>query len=391
MTIKNLKKFLKDKYPHIFRSLSMYEFKGCKIAIDCSDLAYRYWSPQQGIVIKKMNNPLDEVPIGDIENSWLNQIWSLLSKFIQINITPVMIFDGTPPEEKIRVIEARRVEKDNKRIELQRFEKELSEIPIQMRTQKQLDTLKEMKVNFNLLSSDQFNLLKIFLNGLGLPVLQAKNEAEELCCTLCREGYVTGVYCEDSDCLAHLCPCWIFGKSKKKKFVKERNEYMEDFEFFLLRDVLNETGLSKESFIDLCIMSECDYNSNIYNFAIGGAYKALKEYKTIEGVMKSPKHSDKDFSILNYETCRKLFAKRTYSECCEKPDFNLTVDINCYTTYSQDYLFKCNMLHAIDLIRFVYPIYPKEANKLDFDIIYPVKSEELSMMKFEIDMSKLNL
>lgn len=395
MTIKGLKAFLKKKCDHIFRSLSMYNFKGCKISIDCSGLAYQYWGPQQRMVINKMTNPLDDIDMTQIENRWLNTIWSLLGKFIQLNIVPVMVFDGEPPPEKKSVIQMRSIEKQKKRDEIKEFKDKLNSSNFSLKTPQQhtqeLNEMKELYASLNLIGSDQFSLLKVFLNGLGIPVLQAKNEAEELCCTLCREGYVTAVYCEDSDCLAHLAPCWIYQKSEKKKYVKERNEYMEDFEFVLLRDVLHELNLSKESFIDLCIMAQCDYNSNVPNFAIGKSYTALKKYKSYDAVIKSKEHSNKDFSILNYESCKKLFAQRSYSDCCDRPDLELVIDRNCYKEYSQDYLFKCNMSHVIDVIRFIYPTYPIEAVKLDFDILCPLKGKESDKIRFEIDMSKLQI
>jgi len=392
MTIKGIKKLLKEKHGHIFRSLSMYKFKGCKIAIDCSDLAYTYWSPQQNIIISKMADPVDDDPTIHIETRFLNMIWGIMNKFINLNIVPVMVFDGKPPDEKKAVIEERSNNKKINKKKIEEYKAELRKIPQALRTTEQLDKLKTMLRSYNLLSENQYSLLKVFFNGLGIPVLQAKNEAEELCCTLCREGYVSAVYCGDSDCLAHLAPCWIFDKSDKKTYVAERNEYMEEFEFVLLKDVLKVLDLNKESFIDLCIMSGCDYNDNIPNVAAGNSYKKLKIYKSIEEVIKHSSYSKLDIDNLKYQGCRKLFAKRSYCECCDKPDYQLNIDRNCYNEYSHDYLFKCNMSHVIDVIRFVYPNYPMEAVKIDFDILFPEeKVEEASMVKFTIDMSKLQL
>ena len=391
MTIKGIKKLLKEKYPHIFRSLSMYKFKGSKIAIDCSDLTYTYWSPQQNMIINRMADPVDDDPISEIETRFINMIWGFMNKFINLNIVPVMVFDGKPPIEKKAVIEERSNEKKIKKDKLEQYKAELRNIPQPLRTTQQLDKLREMMRGYNLLSDNQYSLLKIFLNGLGIPVLQAKNEAEELCCTLCREGYVSAVYCADSDCLAHLAPCWIFDKSDKKSYVPERNEYMEEFEFILLKDVLKSLDLSKETFIDLCIMSGCDYNNNIPNIAAGKSFVQLKKHKSIEEVIKNSNYSKDQVEMLKYEQCRKMFANRSYSQCCDQPDYQLNIDKNCFNEYSHDYLFKCNMSHVIDILRFVYPNYPIDAVKIDFNILCHDKKEDIDMVKFSIDMSKLQL
>lgn len=376
MTIKGLKKYLQDKYSHIFKSVSMYKFKGCKIAIDVSGLAYAYWSPQQAAVVKSSHNIFEDLAVNQdpksseivrqIETNWLNSIWSLIKKLLLINITPVMVFDGTPPKEKGDVIKQRQSDKKDKKDKIDAYVADLLKLHPLMRTAEHMAKLKEMYTYYNLLSSDQFSLLKLFFNGLGLPVLQAKNEAEELCCTLCREGYVSAVFCEDVDCVAHLAPCWIYAKSKKKTLVKERNEYMEDFEFVLLKDILKVLKFTPETLIDFCIMCGCDYNSNIPNFAVASSFKALSQLNSIEAMMKSSKHSNKNFGILNYEECRNLFAKRSYAQCCDKIDNELIIDKSCISSYAEDYLFKCNMSHAIEVIKFVYDGMP-DSIKINFE------------------------
>ena len=386
MTIKGLKKLLKTKCPLVFKTLSMYRFKGSKIAIEVSGLAYSYWSPVQDNIIDAMKNPLLDIDMDKIISSWLNNMWSLLNKFLKLNITPVMVFDGKPPDEKKAVIEERQRKKKVSRDAIEVLKNKLESMDPFSRSPSDLNEIKKLYKSAGLLSAEHFSILKLFLNGLGLPVLQAKSEAEELCCTLCREGLVSAVYCDDSDCLAHLSPCWIFEKSAKKTYVKERSEYLEDFEFVLLDDVLQELNLTKDTFIDLCIMCGCDYNENVAQIAAGNSYKLLKEHENIEKVIDiyKTKNKNKDFTILKHEICRQRFAKRSYIECCELPPpvEKISIDKSCIETYSQDYLFKCNMSHLIPTIKYYYESFP-DPIKLDFNVLLGKNSEKEQNKKVE--------
>lgn len=357
MTIKNLKQFLKDKCGHVFKKTNIQTFKGYKIAIDVSGLAYKYWDPQQRNVIKRMNDPFGEIPISEIEHLWLQSIWTLINKFLKAGITPVMVFDGPPPKEKSNVINDRTSKKALAKSKVDEYKAKLLETPALFRSILDIQKLKDLMCGMSLLSTDNYQTLRLFFNGLGLPVLQAKNEAEELCCALCRDSLVAAVYCDDGDCLAHLTPCWIFGKSEGS---------IIEFEYILLDDVLKALKFTKEMFIDLCIMSGCDYNSNIKGLAIGNSYKKIKELGSIENYASSK--DAEDISILNHEICRNLFAKRDSKESCNG-DLLLNIDKNCVKEYSSDYLFKCQMSHVLVTLTELYSELPENKEKFEFLVL----------------------
>jgi len=394
MTIKDLKKYLEENYPHIFRKTSIYTFHKCKIAIDASGLAHNYWHPMQKTVIAKLTDPAEDLDIDQIVKLWLKNIWSLISKFLRMGITPIIVLDGAPPVEKSDVIKQRQDEKVAAKTAIDEFKDQMKSLDPLLRTSNHLTHIKKLYYGWKALTFEHMVKLKMFFMGLGLPVLQAKNEAEELCAELCRKGLVSAVYCEDSDSLAHLAPCWIYSKTTTKELIPERKEYIESFEYVLLEDVLDALGMTKETFVDFCIMCGCDYNKRIPQKGPSRSYELLTKYTSIDNL------PNLDISNLKHHDCRRLFANRDYSEICTKPDYTLEVDRGCIETYSKEYLSKCEMEYLVTELDFIYAAFPIESIKIDYKKLKPEKVEvNLGILDFQkinigqlsIDFNKLNI
>jgi len=379
MTIKALLKYLKDHHKHLFHKTNMYTFHKSKISIDVSGIAYSYWAVKQRHMTYKISNAAEEINLDELCDVWLKHIWTFISKLLRLGITPVMVFDGEPPAEKAEVMKMRSSKKKSGKEEISDFLEKMRKIDPLLRTSSDVEHLRSLYNKVTLLTGNHMAILKAFLNGLGLPVLQAKNEAEELCCLLCREGLVSAVYCEDSDCMAHLAPCWLFNKADTTEYVSERHERIEQFEYLLISEVLQELKLSESSFVDLCIMCGCDYNINIKNIGPDKSYKRLLKCGSIDNI------TDIDTSILNHNSCRKLFKKRKYEESCLTPDYELKVDVKCIDTYAKEYLEKCNMDAVFIDITFIYAAFPTETVKISLEN----KSPDLTITDINLHINNI--
>jgi hypothetical protein len=81
---------------------------------------------------------------------------------------------------------------------------------------------------------------------------------------LCIEGEVDGVISTDSDNLVYGCPVWIYS-------IKE-----EIVEYVCISDVIAALGIPFLLFQDLCIMSECDFNTGLRGIGCKKLFPALK-------------------------------------------------------------------------------------------------------------------
>ena len=134
-----------------------------------------------------------------------------------------------------------------------------------------------------------------------------------MCSDLCKRGIVDAVLSEDTDVLAYGAPLFLT-KIDTTADTCVRISYP---------DILSNLDLTKEQFLDICIMCGCDYNQNIPKIGSETAYKYIKKYGSIEGIEKNTSH---DTSILNYIRTRDIFLNYPHHELktvpyCGSPNF----------------------------------------------------------------------
>ncbi|GLU00184.1 hypothetical protein SLE2022_175670 [Rubroshorea leprosula] len=97
---------------------------------------------------------------------------------------------------------------------------------------------------------------KRLLRLMGVPVIDAPSEAEAQCAALCKLGKVYAVASGDTDSLTFGAPRFLrhlMDPSSRKVPVME----------FEVEKILEELNLTMDQFIDLCILSGCDYCESI--------------------------------------------------------------------------------------------------------------------------------
>lgn len=269
MGIKNLMKLIKDKSPNAITELDTSQFKNKKIAIDTSIILY-----QSVIAIKSKSNL-----VGPTGNSTSHILGILLKTlyYLKINIIPVHIFDGKPPELKMKVLEDRfkirqnaidkLIEIDDKEKDKEKDDKdELSDI----------DKLRLIKQSISI-SQDEMSEVKEIVKLLGVPYIEAPQEADSQCAYLSRNNLVDYVASEDMDILTFGC------KNLLKGFMK-RNMVNINLEM-----ILSEMEINMDQFIDLCILLGCDYTDSIDGVGLKKAYELIKKYKNIDMIITKEK------------------------------------------------------------------------------------------------------
>ena len=317
MGIKNLTKFIKQKFPSVLININIENLKYTKIAIDTSLYICKY---------KSLHG-----------ENWLASFISLICCLREQNIHPCFIFDGKAPTEKS-------LEKDKRKEARQKLEDTILQLEIDYEDylnngivsknlmqfytnhNKQNRMLGKNKINCDLLNtlierkkSQLFNisnediiLLKELFDNFGIQYIVAKTEAEKLCAKLCIDNVVQSVLSEDTDLIAYCTPCII-----TKLNIYTKTAVMIDI------DVLLKTfNYTKEQLLDFCILCGTDYNSNINKVGNVSAFKLINDHKNIESI-----DNKYDTSILNYTKVRNLFTN--FDDCdnidilhSTKPDYD---------------------------------------------------------------------
>ncbi len=353
MGIKNLHKLL-EKYAkecYTTKHLSEYSFK--KVAIDISLYLYKY---------KAIAGP-----------RWVESFIALVNSLRKNDIHCVFVYDGQAPVEKLEEQKRRRDSRENQSKKIEELERQISDFEkhgiigplIEELCERKVSSLFRQQVvkNYDIMiakdkvdkmksmlisiSPDDIKFTKDLFDVMKVPYIQAPREAENFCSHLAIYGKVDYVLSEDTDVLAYSTPIFLTK-------IDTLNDTVVEISY---EKILEQTEMTKETFTDLCIMCECDYNSNIYLIGPEKSYTMLKTYSNIERVLDylktiknkdgTPKYTDDMFEPLKHQRCRELFStneeevSNIYIPYCDIPNF---VDI-------QDFFFKHNIRYNVDKLK----------------------------------------
>ena len=254
MGIRGLTSLLKKNASGCVTETTLDHISGSKLAIDTSILLYKYSS----------SNRLENLHI----IGFLNKTILYLSK----GITPIYVFDGKPPVEKNKVINERR---ENKRKIYMRIE-ELEEDFKNNGGDWKLTKINELRSQIIKITPNIISDIKKLMDILGVPILDSTTDAEKTCAQLQMSGIVDYTVTDDTD-------AFTFNAKKVIKIKQNKDKIF----IWDLNIILKELDISYDSFVDLCILSGCDYCPTIQRVGPVTSYNLIKKYKNIEDILKN--------------------------------------------------------------------------------------------------------
>jgi len=366
MGIKGLNSFLKKKCPESYTTLSCSWFSGKRIAIDSNNLLFKLMARAHKEIVTKTDVSVMELDRDKIVRKWLYHVKNFVIELIRVGATPIFVFDGEYIAEKSKTQTKRRQNKQKQIDEMNALKEKILQIDELERTPAMIMELRKKMQNLGYITSEDKYRIQSILSSIGIPVLTAKGEGEELCAMLCIEGKVDAAYSKDTDMIALGCPLTITDTAGICY-----NEYTrrleESFECVLFNPILSSLQMEYEEFLDLCIMSGCDFNDNIPHVGIGKSFKILKECKSIDNLPDnlhvratcvrhdnckriSEEYEDQT-ECLNHNKCREIFKQSSSSNICQD---DIVLNIDTDLTYSRDRL---SMFGAEDWLNDIAPLY----------------------------------
>jgi flap endonuclease-1 len=289
MGIKNLTAFLKKHAPNSIKEIKITDLSNKIIVIDISILIYQH-------IIAIKGSGLD---LTNKEGIFTSHIQGIISKIIFLTsnkIKPIFVFDGKPSKLKEKTINLRTEAKCKAQEKINEVDEET-----QIKLSKQCVNIGPIEIDY----------AKQVIKLLGLPYIEADEEADPQCAFLVRNKIAHGVFTEDMDLLT-------FGSFRvyrnlstdKKKPIIEYN----------LKIILQELDINYPQFIDLCILFGCDYVDTIKGIGKVNAYKLIKEYKKIETILEEKKYQVPD--LFDYKSARDYFKNPTGKNLNEGTKWN---------------------------------------------------------------------
>lgn len=281
MGIRSLASLIKQKSPNSIQTTALYSLSGKRVAVDTSIFIYKSLSNYRhnGEYIRNKEGKIVSHIIG---------IFYKTIQYLAVGITPIYIFDGKPPVEKMDVL-------------IERSKKAEESKLLSQNTQDPEEALKHEKSSIRV-KKHHIDDIKQLFDLMGVSYIHPEGEAEAYASELCRIGFVDYVVTEDMDTLVHGCPRMIrncMDKSIKRKDVVSVID---------LEDVLKNFNMNMTEFIDLCILCGCDYCPSIPKVGTVRSFNYIQIFRNIEALIESKKCNNipEEF-IQKYNNSRKLF------------------------------------------------------------------------------------
>lgn len=282
------------------KEISLDDLKDKILAVDSMNILYQFLT-----TIRQR----DGTPLKDGHRhitSHLNGLFYRTTKLMSKGLKLAFVFDGQPPEIKLKTLQARTVrKKEAKEKYLEAKEKGLEKEMKKYASRKATLTTKMVEESKNLLQT------------LGLPIIQAPSEGEAQAAYLVKQGDAFASISQDFDNL-------IFGAEKmvrnlsiagKRKRAGKAGYKTIKPEIISLSETLNHLGIDHEQLIILSILIGTDYNpKGIPGIGPKTALKLVKENKDFDMIFKKvewSKYFDLDWKEIFY-TIKKMPVKKEY-------------------------------------------------------------------------------
>lgn len=299
MGIKNLMKVLKDNTPNAIHDIKVVDLNGKKIAIDTSIILYQY--------VTAIRSGGDDLK--DKTGKSTSHIHGMLVKtltYLKMGIIPVHVFDGKPPELKMKILNDRsRIKKEaiNKLVTIDKDEKiELDQETLDMLEVERIKLLKQSVSISHTQMKEAYEIAQL----LGVPCIFAPEEADSQCAYLSRNDLVDFIASEDMDLLT-------FGSKAIIRNFTKRGMYKIN-----LNEILRDGNITMDQFIDICILLGCDYTDTIDGIGPKRAWELIKEYGSLEELLaKDQKIAENKYKlpdVFRYVESREYFKNPRHKE-----------------------------------------------------------------------------
>jgi 5'-3' exonuclease len=364
--------------------------RGWKIAIDFSNLLYKF------------------VQRSELEHGYLLEFINLIHKFQKYSINVVFVMDGKPPPEKQEVIKSRKEiqnkifnppekfniqkvynmpdeDSDEKRKEkfyeyLDKYiimNKEevvlLSDDDEKKEDEKEKSNVKEENKRTRSFYSCAYYCKKMF-DSMGINYIQMALESDVIFKYLCDYKQVDACYSNDMDLLVYGCPIVLLDLDFRNDVICEYN----------YKKILETLDLTREQFIDACVLSGTDYNFGLTHSNFEDNMYYIKNYITIENVIAN-------LDTINY------YRPRGKKSMVPSKNFNYNFTRQLYNkTFNLEFLMqfmksvKVNKLNFVTDDKSTYKSIEKLikiVNKMDNDNKYLFKLRQYFEWKYNIGIT----
>ena len=206
---------------------------------------------------------------------------------LEAGIQPRYVFDGKAPSMKRTVLRKRAASRDQakKALEQETTTFESSDATEEAKAEHR-DTIHKLQQRSTVVTPKHVSDIKTLLTLLGLPVIQAPGEAEAQCAALVQSQHAFATATEDMDALT-------FGSKKLLRNFLSPSSAKKPVLEIELDQIYAQLGLTRDQFVQFCILCECDYTGKIPGVGPVTALKLMQTHHQIPTILEYLKGAKK--------------------------------------------------------------------------------------------------
>ncbi|GIX62275.1 flap structure-specific endonuclease 1, putative [Babesia caballi] len=244
---------------------------GTTVSIDASTALYQFTiAIRESSYFSSLTNSKGE------STSHIAGLMNRCIRLLEAGIKPVFVFDSTPPEAKQQTLAKRKELRQEAESSLEKAKEEDDK-----------EAIRKFIGRTVHISKTENESAKQLLRLMGVPVIEAEEEAEAQCAYLVKQGLADAVGTEDADAL-------VFGCGTLLKNLTASNKKILKVE---LPKVLELLGLTHDEFIDFCILCGCDYCGTLKGIGPKTAYSLIRKYKTLSCILEVKSETLEGFEV----------------------------------------------------------------------------------------------
>lgn len=241
-----------------------------RIAIDAFNTIYQFLA----IIRQRDGTPLKDLK-GNV-TSHLSGLFYRSINFLEHNIKPIYVFDGTPSDLKLETLKKRR------KIKVQAREK--------MVKAQEAEDFREARKFAQLtskLDSGMITESKKLIEYMGIPIIQASSEGEAQSAYLVEMGDAWACASQDYDTLL------FGGKRLIRNFAINRSKKVRDttvsldIEYISLSKFLEHLGITREQLIEMGLLIGTDFFPGVKGIGQKIALDLITKYGTIKNILQN--------------------------------------------------------------------------------------------------------
>jgi len=290
--------------------------RGKKIVIDTSIYLYKYRS----------------------QESLQESFYNMISMFRKYEITPLFIFDGKPPPEKMDALKERKLLKIDAEKEYHLLKDSLETIEDNEIKDTIISEMEVLKRQFVRISDKDVKSVKKIMDAYGVQYYDAFGEADRVCAYLCKDKCY-GCLSDDMDMFVYGC----------KVVIRHLSLINETALIYHTDKILDDLDMHPSLFKQVAILSGTDYNIHDNDVSLYETMKWLREYKRKEDTMEDIEHGfycwlNKNTKyVKNFESLEQIHSLYNMNICLPYLD-NIHIDVQ--TTYNKIELEKIMKEHG---------------------------------------------